>query len=189
MTEPGTSKRLFIGIPVPDTVSEAIRDWRDAHFHRKESGVRWVPPENWHITLCFIGKTDRSLSDDIMPRVNDAMTGIGPFDLAFDRFQYFPPKKPRMIWGRYASTQTFVTLYDRLNWAFYEPHELKQEAIPHITLARLKKGKAPDPKPEPEPTLRDRLHFTAERVVLWASVLGHKGPVYHPLEERGLNKD
>lgn len=189
MTDPGASKRLFLGIPIPDTVSEAIQAWRDAHFHRKEGRIRWVPPENWHITLCFIGKTDRSVTDDVMPRVNDAMTDIGPFGLAFDRFQYFPPKKPRMIWGRYASDETFVTLYDRLNRAFYEPQELKQEAIPHVTLARLKKGEVPDPKPDPDKELRDALHFTAERVILWESILGRKGPVYYPLEERDLKKD
>ena len=46
--------RLFVGVWPPEDVLEALRLLR----RKDERGVRFVPPENWHITLRFLGDVD-----------------------------------------------------------------------------------------------------------------------------------
>ena len=44
--------RLFVALWPPEHVTEELRS-----LHRKDQrGVRFVPPENWHITLRFLGE-------------------------------------------------------------------------------------------------------------------------------------
>lgn len=46
--------RLFVAVWPPEHVTEALRA-----LHRKDQrGVRFIPPENWHITLRFLGEAD-----------------------------------------------------------------------------------------------------------------------------------
>ena len=46
--------RLFVAVWPPDDVAETLRGLR----RKDERGVRFVPPENWHITLRFLGEAD-----------------------------------------------------------------------------------------------------------------------------------
>jgi 2'-5' RNA ligase len=52
--------RLFVAVAIPagaaDAVEAAIAAWREA-FPR----ARWVPRENWHVTLAFLGSTSPRL--------------------------------------------------------------------------------------------------------------------------------
>jgi 2'-5' RNA ligase len=63
--------RLFLAVDVPETavlaVAAAIEQWRAV-----VPNVRWVPPENWHITLKFLGAT----AADRVPWVEETVGGI-----------------------------------------------------------------------------------------------------------------
>ena len=49
-----TSSRLFVAVWSPPAFAEQL-----AFLPRPEQrGVRWVPPENWHVTLRFLGEAD-----------------------------------------------------------------------------------------------------------------------------------
>ena len=46
--------RLFVALWPPDEVREELRQ-----LHRKDQrGVRFVPEDNWHVTLRFLGEAD-----------------------------------------------------------------------------------------------------------------------------------
>ena len=46
--------RLFVALWPPDDVVEVLRE-----LHRKDQrGVRFVPEDNWHVTLRFLGEAD-----------------------------------------------------------------------------------------------------------------------------------
>ena len=50
--------RLFVAVWPPEHVVEEL-----ATLHRKDQrGVRFVPPENWHITLRFLGEADPAVA-------------------------------------------------------------------------------------------------------------------------------
>jgi len=46
--------RLFVAVWPPDAVVEHVRSLR----RKDQRGIRFVPPENWHMTLRFLGESD-----------------------------------------------------------------------------------------------------------------------------------
>ena len=65
--------RLFVAVWPPDAVVEHVRSLR----RKDQRGIRFVPPENWHMTLRFLGESDER-------EVVDALDG-------FDRGDPSPP--------------------------------------------------------------------------------------------------
>ena len=74
--------RLFVALPVPEDVA--------ADLTSLQSGVpdaRWVPVENFHVTLCFAGEVqggtmrdfEEELSDIAGPRFAVALAGVEQF--------------------------------------------------------------------------------------------------------------
>ena len=76
--------RLFVAIWPPDDVLDALADIE----RPKDQGVKWVPRENLHITLRFLGDAD---VDEVIARLADvnlpaATAVVGPaFDLLGER--------------------------------------------------------------------------------------------------------
>src|SRR3546814_4902030 len=61
-------------------------------------GARWIPPENLHLTLRFIGEVDGATFEDIV----EAMAQVrgAPFDLALEGVGHFETaRRPRMLWA------------------------------------------------------------------------------------------
>ncbi len=46
--------RLFVAVWLPEEVTEHLRSLR----RKDQRGIRFLPPEHWHITLRFLGETD-----------------------------------------------------------------------------------------------------------------------------------
>mgnify|MGYP001080804619 CR=1 FL=1 len=81
--------RLFVAVWPPEEVAEELRS-----LHRKEQrGVRFVPPENWHITLRFLGESD---IDEVAAAIDEATlvpasARLGPaVDVIEERFLVVP---------------------------------------------------------------------------------------------------
>ncbi|MFO1080945.1 MAG: RNA 2',3'-cyclic phosphodiesterase [Reyranellaceae bacterium] len=58
--------RLFVALPVPDEIAEALL--------ALQAGVpdaRWVPPENFHVTLCFAGEVQGAVMRDLEEELGD----------------------------------------------------------------------------------------------------------------------
>ena len=52
--------RLFTGIEIPPEITLALSQFRGGL-----PGARWVDPENYHLTLRFIGDIDDRMADDV----------------------------------------------------------------------------------------------------------------------------
>ncbi len=52
--------RLFVALDLPWSLREQL-----SGLALGLSGVRWVPPENYHITLRFIGEVPRHTAEEI----------------------------------------------------------------------------------------------------------------------------
>lgn len=76
MHKAGTMARLFIAVLPPDDVSEMLRE-----LPRKDQrGVKFVPPENWHATLRFLGDADIDAVAEALDRsqLPAATAHVGP---------------------------------------------------------------------------------------------------------------
>lgn len=125
--------RLFIGLEIPENVGQTLALMRGGL-----PGARWIDPENYHLTLRFIGDIETPLAHEIVSmlgRVNRR-----PFDIKLDGLSSFGGKKPRAIVASVAPSPSLLELQAELERLIrrigLEPEGRKY--TPHITLARLR---------------------------------------------------
>ena len=64
--------RLFVCLWPPEHVGTALRE-----LHRKDQvGARFIPPENWHVTLRFVGEADPNELAEALSTARFAATTI-----------------------------------------------------------------------------------------------------------------
>ncbi len=100
--------------------------------------TRWVPEEQLHLTLRFIGEVDGALFQDI--RAGLAGVRAPELNLQLEGCGFFPPrKKPRVVWVGIAENQELLQLRNKIEKIIrqvgLEPE--KRKFAPHITVARL----------------------------------------------------
>ena len=82
--------RLFTGLEIPSDVQDALSLLRGGL-----PGARWIDPENYHITLRFIGDIDDRLAHDIASLLDGVRKR--PFDVRFEELASFGGYKPRAV--------------------------------------------------------------------------------------------
>lgn len=142
---PASTRRLFFAIHLSEEVCAEISALSERL--RKGSAFtgarpKFVGPENFHITLWFLGDTEESIADKLLAGLRGVARGCRAFDLDVRHLGYFPNAgAPRVLWV--GTTQTppgLVLLRERIG-DLIERSGLplpKQEFHPHVTLARLK---------------------------------------------------
>lgn len=107
-------------------------------------GARWVPPENLHLTLRFIGEVDNGTFQDIGAALGEIEAPA--FEMELDGVGYFGSGKiPRSVHVNVARNPAVMHLYHKIESRLVRlglPRE-KRKFMPHVTLARLK-GTAPE---------------------------------------------
>jgi 2'-5' RNA ligase len=144
--------RLFIGIELPDRVKAAAANAAARlreRLTREVSGIRlrWVEPDNLHITLWFLGEVSEPDGEALVTALEKPL-GAGAFTLRIAGARAFPEHGgPRALWlGLTAGREGLLTIHDRLTQTLqplgYEPE--KRPFAPHLTIARVKDARRPD---------------------------------------------
>lgn len=95
-----TTIRAFIAVQLPDEVKDTLGEvQRELKSRVSPSAVRWVRPEQMHLTLFFLGDTDI----DKLPAIRNAMDAVSashsPFTMRLSEVGCFPnARRPRVIW-------------------------------------------------------------------------------------------
>lgn len=184
--------RLFAAIDIESNVRQRIAEvQRRLQEHLNLSGrqVKWVEPENIHLTLKFLGE----VPDDQVTKVCDAVRRTAGQFAAFD----FEVKgvgafgRPaRIVWaGTSHSPQMFKLQSDLENE--FEKLGWEKENRPfegHLTLCRVKTAAAGVQLSNAAEAYKDEFFgsVTAGEVVLYQSHLGSKGPSYIPISKASL---
>lgn len=181
-------KRLFIGIPIrSESAAKHAEKWRNDRL-LNERRFSWTKPENWHITLYFLGDTDSARVPLLNRIVDGAFGGIEAFQTEMTGTGVFPNlRNPKVFWLGLKSLDPVMVAYEQLGKILqesgfsFDPKPLK----PHLTLARIK-------------SLENRVVFNSlldkfgqqsfgevdiDRVVVFESVLTSVGPIYNPLHQ------
>jgi 2'-5' RNA ligase len=173
--------RLFVAIDIPEATKEvvegAIAPWRE-EFPR----ARWVPRENWHVTMKFLGRTWPRLRDWVPERVRAAAGEVRPFRTALAGLGSFPSRtRGRVLWvGLEDEGGGLARLAAALDTALAE--EFTPEARPfhpHLTVARSDPPVPLTPEYGETPLVSDG--WEVDRVVLYRSHLQRPAPRYEPL--------
>ena len=125
--------RLFAGLEIPAEIGQTLANLRGGL-----PGARWIDPENYHVTLRFIGDIDGVSANeiaDLMSRVERR-----PFEVAVRGLSSFGGKKPRAVVAAVEPSRPLLELQadlERLGRRCgLEPEGRK--FTPHVTLARLR---------------------------------------------------
>jgi 2'-5' RNA ligase len=166
------AQRLFFALWPDENMRQALR--RATRKAVRKSGGRAVTPENFHITLAFLGSVPAERLGCI--RAAAGRVRAAPVNLTLDRLGYFA--RPRLLWlGTGDVPATLTVLVQKLNAALgaceFRPDPRPYR--PHVTLAR--KASKPGELDTPPPIVWHACHF-----VLVESVTAARGPHYQVLE-------
>lgn len=135
------AERLFICLSLPPAGREAL-----ASLQQKQQGVAWGEPEQFHLTMRFLGEVETSLA----VRIEDALAQIRvePFLLPLGGVGGFPPRGPvRVLWAGVGRGHTRLhQLRKKIDDAALAAGwrgELRN-FDPHITLGRVQVDAEPE---------------------------------------------
>ncbi|HET8540813.1 MAG TPA: RNA 2',3'-cyclic phosphodiesterase [Anaeromyxobacter sp.] len=184
------NRRLFVALDPPEPVRRrlaalAVDLRRSAGRHADE--VRWVPPENVHLTLQFLGAVPEERVGGIEAAIRSVSASARPLSLELRGAGGFPnARRPRVVWagvaGEIDALAALATELGRhLAPLGFAPEERPFSA--HLTLGRARDGRG-------APGLAGALAHAAEaggtpwraaEVVLFESHLSPKGPRYEAI--------
>jgi 2'-5' RNA ligase len=125
--------RLFTALEIPAQVGQSLAMMRGGL-----PGARWIDPENYHLTLRFIGDIDDALAREIAGMLGRVQRP--PFTMRLDGLSSFGGRKPRALVANAVPAAPLMELqaeHERLLQRLgLEPEGRKY--TPHVTLARLR---------------------------------------------------
>jgi 2'-5' RNA ligase len=173
--------RLFVAADVPEAVRLSLED-AVAPIRDRFPRARWVPRQNQHLTLKFLGATWPRLVEWVTSAVAAVAAAAEPFDTRVAGLGAFPnARRARVLWaGLEDPGARFAALAANLDDAL--SREFRSEKRPfaaHLTSARF----------EPPVAIGDVLEevdvrsepFAIDRIVLYRSHLRRPAPVYEAL--------
>jgi 2'-5' RNA ligase len=185
------NRRLFVALEPPEPVRRrlaALADELRRSAGRGAGEVRWVPPENVHLTLQFLGAVPEERIAAIEAALRDAAATAGrPLSLSLHGAGGFPnARRPRVLWagleGEVGPLAALVTaLGVRLAKLGFPPEDRPFAA--HLTLGRARDGRG-------APGLAGALAAAAQveatpwratELVLFESHLSPRGPRYEAI--------
>lgn len=186
-------KRLFIGIPL---VSEIAVKQAEVWKNDQELNcnvLKWSKPENWHVTLIFLGLTPIVQIKILELLIEESFSGIKAFKTELRGVGVFPnTHNPKVLWLGLENIESLIpartqTLEILLKTGFLLDNK---PLNPHLTLARVKNAGHRDSFKK----LLDRYEsypfgtVALDKIVLYESVSTSDGPVYKPLFVYELDK-
>ena len=176
--------RVFVGVPVGAAVAERISAVRNEFGGE---AVRWVPAENLHLTLKFLGDVEEAQVVSIRSALREALAGTAGFGVTARGLGVFPDaRRPRVLWIGLAAPE-LAQLAGRVDRAL-EPLGVERASTrfrPHATIGRWRRPEPPGVSLREELTRwcdREFGEFRMDAVTLFRSTLRPAGATYSPLE-------
>ena len=170
--------RLFAAVEIPEEIrgalAEAVKPVRE-RFPK----ARWVPIQNQHVTVKFLGSTYPRLVDWVTGSISTVTGHHAPFPTRVEGLGAFPnAHRARVLWAGLHDDGRLERLAAALDEALareFAPE--KRGFTPHLTVARFNPPVGLGPLElafESEP-------FEIDRIVLFRSHLRRPAPVYEPI--------
>jgi 2'-5' RNA ligase len=189
--------RAFIAIEIPPNIQVAIE--KQTTRLRQALGdetVRWIPAQNMHLTLKFLGDIASSHVDFLKQLLTREATLHSQFDLQIGGLGSYPTsRRPRILWVGLHIPAELVALQKSIETGTtrlgYEQEE--RDFAPHLTIGRVRQNASPADLPKIRAAM-DNIQLgnigtaRVDSVHLFKSELQPNGSVYTKLFSAPLSK-
>ena len=140
--------RTFIGIDPGKPIRDRLVALQET-LGRTASDVKWVEPENLHVTLLFLGEVDMLEVPALCQTVGDSVAKHSAFTMSVEKVGCFPnARRPRILWaGIGEGIQEVVAVHDAVELPLFDLGCYRREErrySPHITLGRVRSDNRSD---------------------------------------------
>lgn len=181
---PRDTQRTFLALDIDEDARRRLAEL-PRRVGEHDAKVRWVEPENLHITLNFLGDISGETLANVCEAASQCAAEVEPFEFHLQGLLPVPPqgRKLRMFWaGVQEPTGRLVKLQDKLADAMGDLGLRREDRAyrPHITVARVKFARNPDRLRSAVEPLggEDFGTVLCESVTVYTSELGPDGPTY-----------
>jgi len=183
--------RLFIALELSEEQKNEVTGLQKK-LKQYLDGIRWVKPAGMHLTLKFLGETEPAQVEQVKFAMDEAVSDLGSFDLAYGQGGVFPsPAKARVIWLGLKDGEAQVRkLAENMEQALYSRGFArdKKAFTPHLTIGRVR-GRIPKNKIErfiEQEKVFETAKVRVDGVVLFESRLTPEGAIHTPLYTASL---
>lgn len=182
------SIRAFIALELPEKIIKDLGRIQKKLQKLKVKGS-WVDPQNFHLTLVFLGCVEQRKLNSIKNTINLSVSKKSPIELSLGRLNCFPSA------NRTQALYFGLKRNQALNCLTHELRERLQQRqiwfdqkpfLAHLTLARFR-------SPQNLTKIVDLIslpetQFIVSKITLFQSTLSRSGPIHNPLEYFRLSK-
>jgi len=179
-------KKLFLAIATHEGLEpsgpQIIKKLR-INADQRKLDIRWVPADNYHVTLVFLGNTDETKIPEIENIMRESASTSAPFQLKISDVGAFPDEfSSRVLWFGVQNSKALRLLQETLSQSLVD-HQYPIESraySPHLTIARLRNPHKT--KDLMSPFVRKKIgKVRVQEIILYESVGSMPFPVYKPL--------
>lgn len=136
--------RVFIAIDLPPAIQQSVEKQTAPLRHTLgDDLIRWVPVQNMHLTLKFIGNIAAAHTDFLKQMLLQAANAHPVFDLQLGGIDSFPNRKrPRILWVGIHAPASLGSLQKSIEAGAVRLGYEKEERSfsPHLTLGRVRQN-------------------------------------------------
>ena len=179
--------RTFLALKLPKIVIEKLSAYAELlSGYDKLQQIRWLPKENYHLTLVFLGDIEDDLISNLQHNLEQNLNSTKAVFFRFSEIIPFPfSSTPKIVAAMMEHSRELM--YFQQNVAkivrdFGVSFE-RRRFTPHVTLGRLKSRSRKSMSFKPQQIF---LEGICEEVVIFSSELTPKGAIYTSLGEISL---
>lgn len=177
--------RSFVALELSDEVRGQLVVLLQ-RLQRTNAAVKWVEPENLHLTLKFLGEVPEEQIEAVAETLKAIAQVTEPFSFTVKGVGGFPDlRRPRVLWVGVEAVQPLMKLQQLVEKAMEQLGFAPEERAyhPHITIGRVKAMAGME-------KVREILseyagvkfgEVLASHLTLFRSDLSREGPTYTPL--------
>lgn len=181
-------KRLFFALNATDPLSTTfLPTYKKLRVNadQKDMTVKWVPLDNYHVTVTFLGEVDEEHIPALQACLQKACEETPPFALKVEDMGAFSSEhEARVLWLGIQNKRCLGEFKQRLEQVLEEknllPHVESREFKPHLTFARLRNPCSV--KDFMSPFRRKSFgKIQVSEIILYESKMAGAFPVYAPI--------
>jgi 2'-5' RNA ligase len=183
--------RSFIALEISPEIQAQLGQIQN-QLKKSDADVKWVNPQNIHLTLKFLGNVSPEMIEQIKKVITKLSQEHKHFELKITQLGAFPTiEHPRVLWvgieqGFKPTIQLAKDLEERLIQLGFLRE--KRAFTPHLTLGRVRSN-------QNRKQLKQLLHsitfhpqtMPVQTIILFKSTLTPKGALYQPLYQTQLS--